>query len=78
MKLSEKLAHQTADEVRPERERPITPPVPVVPHREEPVLDALLTLKARVGAALFERLGNRMNDPSLAEEDLVAFARDAH
>jgi pilus assembly protein CpaF len=76
VKLSEKLAHQTADEVRPERERPITPPVPVVPHREEPVLDALLTLKARVGAALFERLGNRMNDPSLAEEDLVAFARD--
>jgi pilus assembly protein CpaF len=77
VKLSERLAHRVGDEVRPDRETVVAEPVrPVAPQREEPVLDALLTLKARVGAALFERMGNRMNDPNLAEEDLLAFARE--
>jgi pilus assembly protein CpaF len=77
VKLSERLAHRGGDEVRADRETVVAEPVrPVAPPREEPVLDALLTLKARVGAALFERMGNRMNDPNLAEEDLLAFARE--
>ncbi|SDY67891.1 Type II/IV secretion system protein [Modestobacter sp. DSM 44400] len=35
-----------------------------------PPTDALSRLKDRVGKALFERMGNRMNDPSLSEEAL--------
>jgi pilus assembly protein CpaF len=37
-----------------------------------PVPDALSRLKDRVGKALFERMGSRMNDPSLSEEALRA------
>lgn len=76
MKLSERLATQGTEEIRTERERLVPAPVPATPPREAPPLDALLALKARVGAALFERLGNRMNDPSLSEASLVGFARD--
>ncbi len=50
---------------------------PVVTPRPEPVLDALLTLKSRVGETLFERLGSRMNDPNLTENDLLTYAREA-
>jgi pilus assembly protein CpaF len=35
-----------------------------------PVTDALARLKDRVGKALFERMGSRMNDPSLSAEKL--------
>jgi pilus assembly protein CpaF len=35
-----------------------------------PPTDALARLKDRVAKALFERMGNRMNDPSLSEEAL--------
>ncbi|GAB3350965.1 CpaF family protein [Modestobacter lapidis] len=35
-----------------------------------PVPDALSRLKDRVGKALFERMGSRMNDPSLSEDAL--------
>jgi len=35
-----------------------------------PVTDALARLKDRVGKALFERMGSRMNDPSLSEDQL--------
>jgi pilus assembly protein CpaF len=39
-------------------------------------VDALSTLKSRVGATLFEKLGVRMNDPNMAESELAAFARE--
>lgn len=55
---------------------PASTPAAPPPEASSP-MDALLTLKARVGAALFERLGSRLNDPNLAEDDLVTFARDA-
>ncbi|MCF6734416.1 CpaF family protein [Blastococcus sp. KM273129] len=37
-----------------------------------PPTDALSRLKDRVGKALFERMGSRMNDPSMAEDQLRA------
>ncbi|TFV79220.1 CpaF family protein [Blastococcus sp. CT_GayMR19] len=54
---------------------PGTPAVPaprpvVVP--VAPPTDALARLKDRVGKALFERMGARMNDPSLSEDALRA------
>jgi pilus assembly protein CpaF len=45
----------------------VTPPLPV-----PPPVDALTRLKDRVGKALFERMGSRLNDPTLAEEQLRA------
>ncbi|MGY1704402.1 CpaF family protein [Geodermatophilus sp. SYSU D00697] len=45
--------------------RPVTPAAP-------PPTDALTKLKDRVAKALFERMGNRMNDPSLSEDKLRA------
>ena len=50
-------------------------PVPrpsVVAAVPPPPVDALASLKDRVGKALFERLGTRMNDASLSEEQLRA------
>jgi pilus assembly protein CpaF len=44
--------------------RPVTAPAP------PPPTDALAKLKDRVGKALFERMGSRMNDPSLGEDAL--------
>ena len=44
--------------------RPVAPPPPVPP------TDALARLKDRVGKALFERMGSRMNDPNLDEGQL--------
>ncbi|NVN00074.1 CpaF family protein [Arthrobacter sp. SDTb3-6] len=80
MNLSERLAALGIDEpTSPPRPAPAALPdtAPDAPLPVSSPMDALLTLKARVGAALFERLGSRLNDPTLAEEDLVAFARDA-
>ncbi len=77
MKLSDRLAARGGDDQRVEVERPATPAVqPAAAAKEPSPIDALSTLKARVGVALFERLGSRMNDPNLAEADLLAFARD--
>jgi pilus assembly protein CpaF len=45
---------------------------PVVPDAGD---DALIKLKARATAALFERLGGRLNDPSLSESQLHALVR---
>jgi pilus assembly protein CpaF len=39
-------------------------------------VDALSSLKSRVGEALFARLGSRLYEPSLVENDLVGFARE--
>ncbi|MGY1741093.1 MULTISPECIES: CpaF family protein [unclassified Blastococcus] len=47
--------------------RPLSP-VPAAP----PVTDALARLKDRVAKALFERMGSRLSDPSLSEEQLRA------
>ena len=48
---------------------PAPRPVPV---STAPPTDALARLKDRVGKALFERMGARMNDPSLSEDALRA------
>ena len=48
-------------------------PVPrpsVVAAVPPPPVDALARLKDRVGKALFERMGSRMNDPNLSAEQL--------
>jgi pilus assembly protein CpaF len=44
--------------------RPVSAPAPTPP------TDALAKLKDRVGKALFERMGSRMNDPNLSAEAL--------
>ena len=41
-----------------------------------PAVDALAGLKQRAASALFERIGNRIGDPSSSEEDLRSFAVD--
>lgn len=46
-------------------------PAPAAPH-----VDALASLKQRVGEALFERLGSRLSDSGLTETSLQAFARE--
>jgi pilus assembly protein CpaF len=48
----------------------VPPPRPAVAVPLPPPTDALTRLKDRVGKALFERVGSRMNDPSLGEEAL--------
>ncbi|HEY0374538.1 MAG TPA: CpaF family protein, partial [Amnibacterium sp.] len=82
MKLSERLAGRPSDVLLPEPE-PVSASASVAPAakpapapKPEPVLDALLTLKSRVGETLFERLGSRMNDPNLTESDLLTYARE--
>jgi pilus assembly protein CpaF len=77
MRLADRLAGRTPEEIRAELTEDETPsPVGAAPTREDPPQDALLTLKARVGAELFERMGARLNDPTLTEDDLLSFARD--
>ncbi|WP_448624068.1 CpaF family protein [Geodermatophilus sp. URMC 64] len=51
--------------VPPPRPAVAVPPPP-------PPIDALTRLKDRVGKALFERMGSRLSDPTLAEEQLRA------
>jgi pilus assembly protein CpaF len=52
---------------------PVVPvPRPVVTPVQAPPTDALAKLKDRVGKALFERMGSRMNDPSLSADALRA------
>jgi pilus assembly protein CpaF len=54
---------------------PSAVPVPrpsVVAAVPPPPVDALARLKDRVGKALFERMGSRMNDPNLSAEQLRA------
>ncbi|SEL46270.1 pilus assembly protein CpaF [Blastococcus sp. DSM 46786] len=49
-----------------------TLPRPAAAASPAPPTDALARLKDRVGKALFERMGSRMNDPSMAEDALRA------
>ena len=88
MKLSERFAALSGDALHEtalvaERESPDTTvpaptamPVGPAPASAQTPFDALAALKARVGEALFERLGSRLNDPNLAEADLISFARE--
>jgi pilus assembly protein CpaF len=54
----------------PQPHAAVPPPRPAVAVPPPPPTDALTRLKDRVGKALFERVGSRMNDPSLGEEAL--------
>ncbi|HYO36735.1 MAG TPA: CpaF family protein [Geodermatophilus sp.] len=63
--VPEAAAHAPVPAPRPvPRTGTLPPSVPAPP------VDALARLKDRVSKALFERMGNRMNDPSLSEEQL--------
>lgn len=59
----------------PESDLPAFADAPAAPARRGTV-DALSGLKARSAEALFERLGSRITDPSLTEEQLRKLARD--
>ena len=56
--------------VPPAGAAPVPAPRPAVTPAPAPPTDALAKLKDRVGKALFDRMGSRMNDPSLSEEAL--------
>ena len=60
-----RLPQQPAAALSPPRPATTTPLPP-------PPTDALTRLKDRVGKALFERMGSRMNDPTLSEDALRA------
>jgi pilus assembly protein CpaF len=66
--------HQGADSHAPVPRPPAaTPSLPVA--SPTPASDPLFELKENAAQALFERLGTRLNDPNLSEEQLHAFAR---
>ena len=71
MKLSDRLNAAQGTGVSAPAERKETAPEPAPPP------DALAGLKRRAGEALFERIGSRLNDPSLDENALLSFAREA-
>ncbi|HEX9087835.1 MAG TPA: CpaF family protein [Arthrobacter sp.] len=77
MNLAERLDAQTgtgASTITEDRPAPAVTAEPAkAPAHQE---DALSGLKQRAGAALFERIGARLNDPTLAEEGLLAYARE--
>ncbi|MGY1828771.1 CpaF family protein, partial [Blastococcus sp. SYSU DS0541] len=68
--LLEPRAEVIAD--RPVASSPTKPSSPRPPAPVMTPVDALGRLKDRVAKALFERMGARMSDPSLAEEQLRA------
>ncbi|TFV53645.1 CpaF family protein [Geodermatophilus sp. DF01-2] len=74
MNLASRLAAAQGRPVAPEAPAPTPLPAPrsATPAVLAPPTDALTRLKDRVAKALFERMGNRMNDPSLSEEALRA------
>jgi pilus assembly protein CpaF len=79
MRLYERLAAANGGPVHPEAMEPVAPePAASAPAAKKGAvpIDALSALKSRVGAALFEKLGARMNDPNLTEGELVVFARE--
>ncbi|WP_066516173.1 CpaF family protein [Curtobacterium ammoniigenes] len=77
MKLSDRLAALGETPVLDRREPrpPVLPTAAAHVHDEEPA-DGLSSLKARVGTALFDRMGARLNDPNLVEDDLLSSARE--
>jgi pilus assembly protein CpaF len=79
MRLSDRVAAARGqDEAgRPEVPGPAAKPAqPSAPAREAQPPDALSALKQRAGEALFDRIGSRLNDPNLSEEDLLSYARE--
>jgi len=72
--LASRLAAAQGRHAAPEADAatPLPAPRAAVPAAVPPPVDALARLKDRVAKALFERMGNRMNDPSLSEEQLRA------
>jgi pilus assembly protein CpaF len=87
VKLSERLGAltQTASEalptpaVVPALVAPVTPRSKAAPVAVDAVVapvDALAGLKQRAATALFDRMGARISDTSMTEEDLRAMARD--
>ena len=63
----------------PSADVPVTAPVQLDPAPSfvpaAPAVDPLFELKENAAQALFERLGTRLNDPNLSEDQLHAFAR---
>ncbi|SFK79688.1 CpaF family protein [Geodermatophilus ruber] len=77
MNLAERLAAAQGQTVPPASAVSSAPAAPAAVPRPRPAApapaaptDALARLKDRVGKALFERMGGRMNDPSLSEGQL--------
>jgi hypothetical protein len=70
--LASRLAAAQGRHAAPEADAstPLPAPRAAAPVAVPPPTDALTRLKDRVAKALFERMGNRMNDPSLSEEAL--------
>ncbi|MCW2700260.1 MAG: type secretion system protein [Blastococcus sp.] len=60
----------TATPAAPASAAPLSPSRPASAPSPTPPTDALAKLKDRVGKALFERMGSRMNDPSLSADAL--------
>ncbi|HAM26194.1 MAG TPA: pilus assembly protein CpaF [Microbacteriaceae bacterium] len=54
---------------------PISPPPPSNVSAVVFAIDPLLEIKERAAQVLFERIGSRLNDPSLSEEQLHSYAR---
>ncbi|NKX56720.1 CpaF family protein [Arthrobacter mobilis] len=78
MRLSDRLnaARGQEEPARPEAPAPAPKPLPAAPAKETQPPDALSALKQRASEALFEQIGNRLNDPNLGEEELLAYARE--
>ncbi|MBB3082241.1 CpaF family protein [Geodermatophilus sabuli] len=74
MNLASRLAAAQGRHAAPEAVAVESAPAPVPAPRAgtpaAPPTDALSKLKDRVAKALFERMGNRMNDPTLSEDQL--------
>ncbi|MCZ2814845.1 CpaF family protein [Modestobacter sp. VKM Ac-2984] len=72
MNLASRLDAARGFAVAPVPAAPVAPvtTAPAAGFTGPPVPDALSRLKDRVGKALFERMGSRMNDPSLSEDQL--------
>jgi pilus assembly protein CpaF len=72
MNLSDRLAAAQGQPTSATVTQPSAVPVPraVAAPAPAPPTDALARLKDRVGKALFERMGSRMNDPNLSAEQL--------
>jgi pilus assembly protein CpaF len=78
MKLSQRLERRAAGADAPSTASPTAPSeMPALPRTEAPEapVDPLASLKHRAQQALFTRLGSRLYDASLDEEELQAFVR---
>ncbi|MDP8928140.1 MAG: CpaF family protein [Actinomycetota bacterium] len=77
MKLSDRLRASSTDTAPDQAPSAATPVLPRSPRTEttEPARDPLGHIKQRAEQALFARLGSRLYDSSLSEEQLQAFVR---